>query len=168
MVTLLLIFDVEQPRRHGPASPRSFYRRRGGARGRGDLPVPVPGPLVVRTKCGIVGANTRPNWVYVAPARTSIYCSALIGDKGIDAGWLRERLRAPSFRSARGRADMPSMTEKNTSGGISSKTSLRNKSLSTHCHALRQNRRMLAAIINLVATVLWKDECKQALAACRT
>jgi hypothetical protein len=56
-----------------------------------------------------------------------IYCLALIGDKGFDAGWLRERLRAnewrPSFRSARGRADMPSMTEKNTSGGISSKTS---------------------------------------------
>jgi hypothetical protein len=29
----------------------------------------------------------------------------------------------PSFRSARGPADMPSMTGKNTSGGISSKTS---------------------------------------------
>jgi hypothetical protein len=28
------------------------------------------------------------------------------------------------------------------------------KSLSTHCHALREDRQMLAAIINLVATVL--------------
>ena len=56
-----------------------------------------------------------------------IHCLALIGDKGFDARWLRERLRANDMEAViplrEGPADMPSMTEKNTSGGISSKTS---------------------------------------------
>ena len=56
-----------------------------------------------------------------------IHCLALIGDKGFDAGWLRERLRANDVEAViplrEGPADMPSTTGKNTSGGISSKTS---------------------------------------------
>src|SRR6202048_5279593 len=56
-----------------------------------------------------------------------IYCLALIGDKGFDPGWLRERLRANDTEAViplrRGPADTPSTTGKNTSGDISSKTS---------------------------------------------
>jgi hypothetical protein len=36
-----------------------------------DVPVPVFGPRMVCTKCGIVGADARPNW-QEQPARDSL------------------------------------------------------------------------------------------------
>ena len=60
-----------------------------------------------------------------------IYCLALIGDKGFDAGWLRERLRANDMEAV-----IPLMTEKIQVAASRRKLLLQHKSLSTHRHAL--------------------------------
>jgi hypothetical protein len=78
----------------------------------------------------------------------SIHCLALIGDKEFDAGWLRERLRAndmeaiiPLREGTSGYAEHD--REKYQVAASRRKLLLQHKSLSTHCHALREDRQML-------------------------
>jgi Transposase DDE domain len=77
-----------------------------------------------------------------------ICCLALIGDKGFDAGWLRERLRAndmeaviPLREGTSGYAEHDG--EKYKWRHLVENFLLQHKSLSTHCHALREDRQML-------------------------
>ena len=97
-----------------------------------------------------------------------IHCLALIGDKGFDAGWLRERLRANDMEAV-----IP--LREGTSGYAEhdrEKYKWRHLVENFFC-SIKAFRRIatryektdksFAAMVNLVATLLWTSECKQAL-----
>ena len=74
-----------------------------------------------------------------------IYCLALIGDKGFDAGWLRERLRANDMEAIIPLREGTSGYAEHDREKYKWRHLLENFfcSIKAYCHALREDRQML-------------------------